>query len=163
MKHIEYKGELAKPSKVGLENKDALLARQLRGLGLLCDHYEIEEADPVVRYTLLSIFLAQDWVPYFRLAAASSKRGPKPDMMRPLLLEIDVAIQRANGVCSDAKALRVLCEKVSPWKGKNADGPTLARRRREHRDDPMVKVVRAAVKTLNAKALGNVRRSLTKK
>ena len=136
------------------KNLAKLLHHEMRGLELLCEHYKIDATDPVPGYMLLACHLARDHVPYFQ--EKQGKRGPKVDRTRMMLLEFDIAIRRRQGDRSDAAAIDKLCEGVAPWEGKNADSASLARRRREHKNDIDVKFARCIVEILRSKGLDSL-------
>lgn len=80
------------------------LQYEMEGLALLCEHYGIEQSDPTVRYILLALGLARDFVPYFQ--PASRQRGKKVDRVNGLSLAIDVAnIKRGRPAMSDTQAV----------------------------------------------------------
>jgi len=151
---MKYSGALARKSSLqrlkvdGTPNSAERVAHSKRGLKLLCEHYGIEESDPTDRFLLLALCLAHDWVPYFKVPG---RRGrPKAEAYRWVQLEMDIAARRLAGDKSDAAALDYLTRHNTRWRGKNADPSNLARRRREHKNDMLVKDVRGLAKTVLA-------------
>ena len=106
----------------------------LEGLALLCTHYEIQQEDPTVRYMLLALRLANDWVPYFK--PTQRKRGPKVDRVNGLRLALDVADARRAGASTDEAALVKIA-----LKGLHKDEKgTLRKKLQRARKDPVVRM-----------------------
>jgi len=135
-----------------------VLRYDMEGLALLCKHYGIEEPNPTVRYVLLALRLAWDFVPYFQ--PAGRPRGKKVDRVNGLNLALDVVeIRRRRSVRTDAQALSLLARRAGSAYRKRDPG-SLRKSLQRARKDRGVKICLGIADELPAYRRGDGRQQL---